>query len=199
MDLYVNGEHVDASLEDEKTVGDVLRSFEQTCEENDAAVIGICINGEKIDAGRFDTAAAAPLTPSVKIEFEVVTRRAIGDSFAKLSTLFTGLAERMENIPADLQSGHDKEARDSITALADDIDLFCHTAALSSLFPGTYRSVKIDGKPFNEFFADLSDILSQFEQALQNSDTVLVGDLSEYEICPRLRSISSALEAVKNV
>ncbi len=46
---------------------------------------------------------------------------------------------------------------------------------------------------FNEFFADFSPILIDFEQALQNNDTVLIGDLSEYEICPRLKAISEAL------
>jgi len=46
MDLFVNGAKIDVTLEDEKTIGDVLRSFEATCEENDAAVIGIRADGQ---------------------------------------------------------------------------------------------------------------------------------------------------------
>ena len=34
MDFYVNGDKIDVQLEDEKTVGDVLKSFEITCEQN---------------------------------------------------------------------------------------------------------------------------------------------------------------------
>ena len=45
MDLFVNGAKIDVTLEGERTIGDVLRSFEATCEENDAAVIGIYIDG----------------------------------------------------------------------------------------------------------------------------------------------------------
>ena len=54
MDFYVNGEKIDVKLEDEKTIGDVLKSFEVTCEENNAAVIGISINGKTITADIFD-------------------------------------------------------------------------------------------------------------------------------------------------
>jgi hypothetical protein len=195
MDLFVNGSKIDASLEDEKTIGDVLRSFELNCEETDAAVIGIKVNGENISADSFDSYAEKALESNTVFEFDVVTRQAVGESFKKLSSLFNTLAERMEKIPVELQNGKGRDACASITQLADDIDLFCHTAALSSLFPETYKSIRIDEKPFAAFFADFTPVLSQFEEALQSNDTVLVGDLSEYEICPRLKAVSKALEA----
>ena len=49
---------------------------------------------------------------------------------------------------------------------------------------------------FNDFFKEFSPVLLDYEQALQSNDTVLIGDLSEYEICPRLQAIS---EALKNI
>lgn len=54
MEFYMNDEKIDVTLENEKTVGDVLKSFEITCEENNAAVIGIKINKENITADIFD-------------------------------------------------------------------------------------------------------------------------------------------------
>lgn len=199
MDLFVNGTKVDATLENEKTIGDVLRSFELACEQDDAAVIGIKVDDEKVDADSFDSYAVRPLTENTKFEFDVITRQAVGEAFKRLSTLFNTLAERMEQVPVELQSGKGKAAGESITQLADNIELFCHTAALSSLFPETYKSVLIDSKPFADFFADFTPVLSQFEEALQANDTVLVGDLSEYEICPRLKAVSKALEAFHDI
>ena len=87
-----------------------------------------------------------------------------------------------------------KIAAESITTLADSINHFCHLAALASLFPETFTNSTIDGMNFNDFFKDFSPILADFEQALQNNDTVMIGDLSEYEICPRLKSISESLK-----
>ena len=194
--IYINGNQVDAQLEDEKTIGDVLNSFEQTCESNKAAVIGICVNNKNITADIFDEEAAKPLPEDCRFDFSVVTEQSIKDSFSTLSELFDKLSKKMEEIPVELQNGKNSQAIESIKNLADSIDDFCHIAALASLFPETFKNTNIDGKNFKEFFADFSGILLEYEQALQNNDTVLLGDLSEYEICPRLVSISEALKAM---
>ena len=195
MEFYINDEKIDITLDEEKTVGDVLKSFETTCEQNDSAVIGIRINGKQITAELFDEYAKKALENNMKFEFSVVTRQNIKDAFKNLSELFRRLSEKMQTIPVELQSGKAKEANESILALADSIDEFCHIATLASLFQD-YTEVKIDDKPFSEFFKEFSPVLSDFEDALKNNDTVSVGDLAEYEICPRLISIAKTLEVL---
>lgn len=197
VSFYINGDSVDVQLEGEKTVGDVLKSFEMTCEENQAAVVGIIVDGTTITAEAFDEAAAKPLTDNTKFEFSVVTKESIKQSFGALAQLFTELAQKMEDIPVILQSGNTKEAGESIKKVADSIDNFCHVAALASLFPEDFNDTQIDGKKLAEFLNDFSPVLKDFEQALQNNDTVLIGDLSEYEICPRLKAISESLGQIK--
>ena len=193
ISFYINGEQVEVQLEGEETIGDVLKSFEITCEENAAAVIGIIVDGKSITAQTFDEEATKPLGKDTKFEFSVVTKDSIKQSFIELAKLFSELSEQMENIPVALQSGKNAQASESIKKVADSIDNFCHIAALASLFPQDFGTTKIDGKQFSEFFEDFSPVLSDFEQALANNDTVLIGDLSEYEICPRLKAISQAL------
>ena len=196
ISFYINGDPVEVQLEGEETIGDVLKSFEITCEENAAAVIGITVDGKTITADTFDEEATKPLGKDTKFEFSVVTKDSIKQSFAELSKLFDELSLQMEDVPVSLQSGKNKEVSDSIKKVADSIDNFCHIAALASLFPQDFGSTKIDGKQFGDFFKEFSPILSDFEQALTNNDTVLIGDLSEYEICPRLKAISQALKVM---
>jgi len=193
IDFYINGEKVEVQLESEKTVGDVLNSFELTCEQNEAAVIGILINEKQITAEIFDEEAKKDLSEVSKIEFSVVTKQQIKESFTGLSNLFNELSNKMQEIPVELQKGNNKEASTSIKKLADSIDQFCHIAALASLFPETFSNEKLGNLNFKAFLEDISPILKDFEEALQNNDTVLVGDLSEYEICPRLQAMSQAL------
>ena len=193
VEFYINGQNVEVQIEDEETVGDVLKSFEKTCEENEAAVIGITVDGKQITADIFDQEAAKELGKNTKFEFSVVTRASIQESFENLSVLFTNLSEKMEGVPLALQNGQNAEVVESIKKLADNIDEFCHVATLASLFPDSFKEITINGMNFKDFFADFSQILLDFEQALQNNDTVLIGDLSEYEICPRLAAISQAL------
>jgi len=195
MEFYLNDEKIDVTLEDEKTVGDVLKSFELTCEQSDAAVIGIKIDSQNITADVFDEVSKKNLDGIKKFEFSVVTKQNIKDSMKKLAELFRKLSASMMNVPVELQSGKSAQAHESIKNLADSIDEFCHIAALASLFQ-EYTKIQIDSKPFHEFFADFSPVLSDFEQALKTNDTVSVGDLAEYEICPRLNSIADTLEAI---
>ena len=96
VDFYINGQKVDVQIEDEQTVGDVLKSFESTCEENNAAVIGISVDGKQITADLFDEEAVKPLSENTKFEFSIVTINEIKASFAKLSELFNELANQME-------------------------------------------------------------------------------------------------------
>lgn len=194
IEFYINGQQVEVQLEDEQTIGDVLKSFEKTCEENDAAVIGINVDGNQITAELFDEEAAKPLGKDTKFEFSIVTINDIKASFAKLAELFNELALQMEGVPLALQSGKNLEVSEAIKKLADSIDQFCHIATLASLFPETFSTSKLGGINFKDFFADFSPILKDFEDALQNNDTVMLGDLSEYEICPRLKEISQALK-----
>jgi hypothetical protein len=194
MDFYVNGEKIDVKLEDEKTIGDVLKSFEVTCEENNAAVIGISIDGKTITADIFDEESKKELSENTKFEFSIINVETIKDSFASLANLFNELSTKMEEVPVLLQKNETKLASESITKLADSINHFCHLAALASLFPETFTNTTIDGMNFNDFFKDFSPILADFEQALQNNDTVMIGDLAEYEICPRLQKISESLK-----
>ena len=196
VEFFINGQQVEVQIEDEQTVGDVLKSFESTCEENEAAVIGITVDSKQITAEIFDEEAAKPLGKNTKFEFSIVTKNEIKASFEKLSELFAELANQMESVPVALQSGKNLEVSESIKKLADSIDQFCHIATLASLFPDTFTNTSLNGMNFKDFFADFSPILKDFEDALQNNDTVMLGDLSEYEICPRLKDISKALKAM---
>ncbi len=196
IEFYINGQQVEVQIEDEQTIGDVLRSFEATCEENEAAVIGISVNNKTITADIFDEEAQKPLNTNVKFEFSIITKPEIKASFEKLSELFAELAAQMEEVPVALQSGKNLEVSESIKKLADSIEQFCHIATLSSLFPDSFKNISLNGMNFKDFFADFSPILKDFEDALQNNDTVMLGDLSEYEICPRLKEISNALKRI---
>ncbi|MBR6340958.1 MAG: hypothetical protein IKR64_03565 [Treponema sp.] len=196
ISFYINGEEVQVQLEGESTIGDVLKSFEMTCEQNQAAVIGISVDGNSITADNFDKEAGKALGKDTKFEFSVVTKDSIKQSFTALAQLFSQLALQMEEVPAALQAGKNAEVSNSITKVADSIDNLCHVAVLASLFPDDFKETIVEGKKITEFFQEFSPILLDFEEALKNNDTVLIGDLSEYEICPRLKAISEALEKI---
>ena len=194
MELYVNNEKLDIVLEDEKTVGDVLKSFEAECEKNNATTINITLNGKNIGADEFDDIFQEPLKDDTKLELVIVTQDEILASFASQKDECHELSDMLMELPVKLQAGKDKEASILIGKLADFVEKFCHTATLSALFADIYQKINIDGKKINEFFQEFSQILNDFEQAIASKDTVLMGDLAEYEISPRLLAIAKTIE-----
>ncbi|MBQ6029055.1 MAG: hypothetical protein IJL24_05955 [Treponema sp.] len=196
MEIYLNEQKLDITLEDEKTVGDVLRSFEQTASQNKCATVGIKIDGKQIDAQDFDKAAGQPIESAKRIDLTVVSEDAVADAFKNASADIKDTVELLTQIPAQLQSGGDSKARASIARLADVVDNFCHIIALSTLFPERFAAIKIDGKNLSAFFEDFMPVFNDLNGALSSGDTVTLGDLAEYEISPRLTALA---DAVKNI
>ena len=193
MDFFVNGEKLDITLQGEKTIGDVLRSFEVSCEQNKLATVSISVDGINISADQFDEVFKNELKDNTKIEVNVISEEAIKESFRMSAKEITDVIELLKNVPVEMQSGKDVHAKLTIIKLSDVMNAFCITITWSSLFPETFGSIKVGENSLSEFLADLSPILKDFSDALENSDSVLIGDLAEYEICPRLESLSQTL------
>ena len=52
----------------------------------------------------------------------------------------------------------------------------------------------VDGMPVRDFIEDFGAALRELTSAYENRDAVLVGDLAEYELAPRLLKFFSGLK-----
>lgn len=193
MDFLVNGQKLDITLQDEKTIGDILKQFEISCEQNKLATIGISLNDKIVTAEEFDEVSKQPIEENTKLDVSVISEQAVAESFKQSAAEMKEVVELLKNIPVEMQSGKDAQAKKTIIKLSDVMNAFCSTVTWSSLFPEAFGNIKIEDKTLSDFLAEMSPILKDFSEALENSDSVLLGDLSEYEICPRLESLSDAL------
>jgi hypothetical protein len=102
--------------------------------------------------------------------------------------------ESFLNIPVYLQTGREKEAMSAVSRFTD---LFSKTLrmipALNESGIDTL-SLKIGDQSSTDFFNKLNETLIELMDAFSRKDTVLIGDLSEYEILPRLETMYSAFE-----
>lgn len=193
MQVIVNNQEIDISLEGEKTLGEFLKAFEQNCAENDATIIGIAVNEEQLSADTMENSFIKPLQDINKLELSTVSSTDIYNSIQELARQSSSIAQNLCNIPLLYQTGKDGEAAGHITEFADFFNAFCRTISLSSLFPKTYDTILIQDQEISQFLSSFSQILVDFEKALKENDIVMIGDLAEYEIAPRLQSISSLL------
>jgi hypothetical protein len=85
-----------------------------------------------------------------------------------------------------LATGRDRQAMEAVVRFSE----LCQR--LLALL-GSLGVPAVGGREPAEFFAGLNGVLQELIAAFQARDTVLIGDLLEYEIAPRLRQLKAVL------
>ncbi len=197
MEFFVNSQKIDITIENEKTVGDILKAFEEEFEANNATTTGIKLDGKNVGADDFDEISAQELSESTKLELSIITLGEIQEAIKAEAKEAKELSEKIKNISVDFQSGKDKEAAALIASLADFLNTMCVTIKQTAYFPDNFNTLQEDdAKAIESFFSEITPILSDLQQAIESNDTVLMGDLAEYEISPRLAAIAESLEKI---
>ena len=293
MNIYINGEKVDITLENEKTAGDVVKNIQAWLEENDYYISDIKLDGKQVyiddtdwkektvsSVGRVDIESLDSFEMRVRhlstvrdyflmfraalerkedsvvkdllseypfiiknlssildssnrdlitvqvhslitgsgiltenelaeenrllliSEWENMTRLLDGrireienpvkESENTLSAIQT-LLPRAEEVALMLQTGKDREAMHLIIQLVELLQKIIRII----FFLKRDDNIKEENL-FSDFAGDLNTVLTELEDAFQNEDTVLIGDLIEYELVPRLKKAPKVLERLKN-
>jgi hypothetical protein len=99
---------------------------------------------------------------------------------------------RINEIPLLLQTGKDREAMETVVMFTE------LSQKLVRLFPILKMNAGLDlgkklqtGQTLEEFYTDFNTTLAELNDAFQARDTILIGDLLEYEISPRVENLVS--------
>ncbi len=114
-----------------------------------------------------------------------------------LQSLLEKISEELEETPVYLQTGKEKQAIDAVLRFIElsekSIRVF---RILSSQKPNPMEGLMFEDVQFEDFYTDFNTALGELEEALSNQDTVLIGDLLEYEVVPRLEKLSGFTSAI---
>jgi hypothetical protein len=273
MELTIDGKFADIILEDEKTIGDLLREIGAWLSGSQYSLSGLSINSEIINAASITDAFDRPLDsietldirttslPLLMAEALVDIRQDITaygnasfedqkclqrewekspaatflaeqvpDMFDCISRSFRGeglgipslvslvderlqelrdprlelggmdilietTAKRLEDLPLDIQTGKDARAAETVQLFSNIAEKLFRLFSLLRLEGIITDTLVIDTMPFNAFIGEFSAALKELLAAYEIKDAVLVGDLAEYELAPRLRTFYSAIRA----
>jgi hypothetical protein len=111
--------------------------------------------------------------------------------FANIQPMLEDTCARLENLALDIQTGQDSRA-------AQTIQLF---SGVSEKILRILNQLKIQGylsvqEPLSAVIGEFGNLVKELLEAYEKHDTVLVGDLAEYEAAPKLREFYSAI--IKN-
>lgn len=112
----------------------------------------------------------------------------------KAAALFDESSGGLADIPVLLQTGKEDQAMRTVLFF---IEIF---NKVIRVIPELRRrgidtaSVSVDGLPMPEFYGSFNEVLRQLTEAFEHKDAVLIGDLAEYEVLPRMRSFFAAMK-----
>ena len=117
-----------------------------------------------------------------------------GHEIAASEALVHAISKRMEELPLDMQTGKDGRAAETIQLFSGVGQKLFRIFSMLKSEGLSMDTFTVDGQPARTFMEEFNAALSELSAAYENRDTVLVGDLSEYELAPRLLKFFSALK-----
>lgn len=116
-----------------------------------------------------------------------------GAAMLAASQLFDSIRDDLAEVAVRLQTG--KEAKGMHTMVMV-VELINKTVRILPDFmrtvPGA-ADLTIEGKAIGDFYDDFNAVFRELAGAFENKDSVLIGDLAEYEILPRLSAFFLAM------
>ncbi|MDR3168051.1 MAG: hypothetical protein LBT93_08910 [Treponema sp.] len=148
-----------------------------------------------IFAGVEKTLSGEGLSPAAFQRLIEERLRELTDPYGELKNiepLVTTIAGRLEDLPLDIQTGKDGRT-------AETLQLFSQVAEkLFRLFYSLKSHgsdvLTIESRSVQNFIEEFGAVLKELMAAYEVKDTVLVGDLAEYELAPRFVSLYTTLK-----
>jgi hypothetical protein len=116
------------------------------------------------------------------------------EELGRIEGLVTGIAERLEELPLDIQTGKDGRAAETVNIFSAIAEKLFRLFYLIQTQGQDLSGILVDSSPIYDFLGEFNTALKELLAAYEGRDVVLVGDLAEYELAPRLRSFYGALK-----
>ncbi|MDR0313722.1 MAG: hypothetical protein LBI14_08990 [Treponema sp.] len=145
---------------------------------------GLCFAGEGVSASNL-------------LLFAEERIRELGDPERELENMekpVSEIARRMEELPLDVQTGKDGKAAETIQFFTQMAEKLFRLLRVLKLRKPDFDSCQVEGLGIREFLNGFNTALGELTSAYKNQDAVLIGDLAEYEMAPRLLKLYSALK-----
>ena len=105
--------------------------------------------------------------------------------------------EEISEISILLQTGKDRQAMDTMVRFSElSQSLVRLVASVLTDSADPEKKLTVGGMGLQDFYRDLNGILAELLEAFQANDSVLIGDLMEYEVAPRLEQLRTFLQEV---
>jgi len=122
--------------------------------------------------------------------------RELQDPAAEISRagpLVDEICARLEEFSLDIQTGKDARATETVRTFSGIAEKLFRVFNVLKIQGFPVGEIAVENIPITAYIAEFSTALRELLAAYEQHDTVLVGDLAEYEMAPRLRNLHAAV------
>ncbi len=106
----------------------------------------------------------------------------------------------LEEIPVLLQTGKEREAMEKVIAFSEIHEKLTRIfSLLQESDKDDIFDLTINGISFMEFLKEMNMHFQELTEALESEDTILIGDLLEYEIAPKIEQLTDNLNTIPSL
>ncbi|ULQ59758.1 hypothetical protein K7I13_15115 [Brucepastera parasyntrophica] len=196
MKIRLNNEDIDFEIKNEQTLGEILGQIEEACEKEKNTITSIKIDGKEISPGELDGFFSKSPQNFSLIELGTISGEDVRYMLQAVGQRFSASIDQLQNIPVLLQTGKDLAVMEAIKLLSENFRELNGLIPLIPLAGIDPAALQIEDSELSAFLLELPPILTDLLGALEKKDTILIGDISEYELAPRIEKLSEVLKAV---
>jgi hypothetical protein len=111
----------------------------------------------------------------------------------KIGQLVDEICARLEELSLDIQTGKDARAAETIRAFSGIAEKIFRIFNMLKLAGFPVGEITVENASITTYITDFGTALRELLAAYEQHDTVLVGDLAEYEMAPRLHRLHAAI------
>jgi hypothetical protein len=115
------------------------------------------------------------------------------DELEKSGALIAETVKRLEDLPLDIQTGKDGRAVETVRLFSCMGEKIFRLFNLMKAEGYVLDHLKVGNVPLKDYIEEFGNTLKELLAAYESRDTVLVGDLAEYELAPRLQNLYTVI------
>ena len=197
MVIKINGEELSYTLENEKTLGEVLGSIEEACCREHETIVQISVDGKGLTSQELDLLFTQPVDTDIIIELSTFSGAEIRNYMKGLMKELSGYAEEFEQIPVYMQTGKDVQVLNLLGTFSEKLNELYRSLLLSDVTELPI-DIRIEEKSIHEYQKDITALLHDIVSSIEEKDIIQVGDLAEYELAPLVKTLINGVSLILN-
>ena len=197
MVIKINGEELSYTLENEKTLGEVLGGIEEACCREHETIVQVTVDGKELTSHELDLLFKQPVDTDITIELSTFSGVEIRNYMKGLTQELSKCADDFEQIPVYMQTGKDMQALKLLGVFSEKLNELYRSLLLSDVTELPF-DIQIEGKSVHEYQKEITALLRDIVSSIEEKDIIQVGDLAEYELAPLVKTLINGVSLTLN-